>query len=337
MLTRLKNSSLHTFKSEHDLLKAISELSDIFNIKRHLLKDYVKDERLVSAYAILYGMTNKIKIGEVLGRLPEAFSEEISKMNFIDFGCGPATYSLGLMDHFEEKFGGNIIAYDKSPVMIEQGRKIFKEFYPAQDFLATHKYNDLKNIKGDTCLFFGNSANEIGRDHVMKVIRELKPKVVFFIEPGTKQSFSIMKDIRHDLKSSFSILYPCTGQGECPVKGSDWCHQYVKVTHDHEIERLCQLAHLDRRSMPLIAHVYHNKSVQENKSPVIFRKYEKQKFAQTFEVCLPNNTIQIVEVLFKGLDKSTKRELQRKQVGETISYTVVKELENDIIRVLYTS
>ena len=240
---------IYKFKSEHDLVKAIEELSLKFTQKREQISDYLKDERLTSAYTAFYLTTNMPKLEAIFKWMPEAWLEKIKHSTFIDVGAGPGTFSLAFREWANSPV--KVMQIETSPVMREQAKKLWEGLYPDEKILT-------KPV-GEKTLFFGHSANEMGAEAALKYIEDYDPDHVLFIEPGTKDFFPQMLEIREVLlKFGFQILFPCPTADECPLKGSDtdWCHQFIQVRQGSDIERLSQLVKKDRRNLPLTVHAF---------------------------------------------------------------------------------
>src|SRR5690606_20916328 len=114
------------------------------------------------------------------------------------------------------------------------------------------------NTPKEKFLLFGHSANEMGAEVASQYIDKINPQHILFIEPGTKDFFPEMLKIRqYLLENGYTTLYPCPNQEACPMQGSDdWCHQFIQIKQDDEIERISQMARKDRKLLPLTVHAY---------------------------------------------------------------------------------
>lgn len=322
----LEPTFIYRFNHEGDLLKAIDQIKFGFTTNREEIGTYVAQKRLVSAYLALYGATNMPKYSEILSRLPQELVKEIGESEFIDFGCGPGTFSFAHLDYFNN---GSVVAVDNSNLMLDQARALLESRYQKGQIEIT-KY--LPEKRGKRVLFFGHSINEMGAEFALDKIKKADAEIVMWIEPGTKQSFDILRQVRSQLlEEGYFVQYPCTGQGECPMSEDDWCHQFIKVVHDQSIERLCQLAKLDRRTLPLTAHVY-TKKRYDQKDAVIVSSYPRSKHMQQFDLCTNENQLIKFEAAFRGISKSESKELQNKLAGEQLNMEVTKEIKPDHLR-----
>lgn len=322
-LSSLMPHLLYQFKSESDLLKAIEEISLKFTRERDKIGDYLKDPRLVSAYTVFYLLTNIPKLGEVLKWMPEDWTLQLKKCDFIDLGAGPGTFSVAW-----KQLGATGVFHqiELSSLMKDQGRKIWQGLY--QEELKQGSRWEW-NSSNEKFLLFGHSANEMGSKVAIDYIEKINPDHILFIEPGTKDFFSKMLEIRdYLLKNNWNVLYPCPLSLECPMKGSenDWCHQFINVKQDSEIERISQMARKDRKLLPLTVHSYSKTFSAKNTAERLVRVLPETKFSFEWEVC-HNNQIEQDQVMKRDLTKQETRELSELLAGASIETEVVKTLE----------
>lgn len=331
----LRNLLLNPGLSESEIVQLIKSIHKSFTTNREEIEEYVVSSDLVSAYTMFYLPTNILKLSFVLNQLNQEFIQNIKNTTIIDIGSGPGTYALGFLDYFKSEFRGPLILVDKSEFMIKQAAKLINHFFPK--FKDIYYQNNLNSLKtsGDLTLFFGNSLNEIGLEKALDLINKLKPKFLFFIEPGTKDFFKIALKIRNEMsRGGYSVLYPCPSlKDKCPLEGKDdWCHQILRTTHDPSIERLSQLLKKDRRSMPFISHIYClNKKLESNFSARIIRILPETKFAFVWEVCLEEDEkIQIkqFEVPKKLLSKNLSKSLKNCSVGINFKFELIKKISD---------
>jgi ribosomal protein RSM22 (predicted rRNA methylase) len=336
----LKNLLLNPNLSEVEIVRLLKSIHLNFTTKREDIGDYAKTEDLVSAYTMFYLPTNILKLPFVLNQLNQKTIEALKKTSIIDIGSGPGTYALGFLDYFKNELSESLILVDQSDSMLKQASKIINHFFP--DFKKVHYQKNLDSFKssGDITLFFGNSLNEIGFDKAMDLIEKLKPKFLFFIEPGTKDFFKTTLKIRNEMKKrGHSVIYPCPSLNDkCPLEGKDdWCHQILYTTHDPSIERLSQLLKKDRRSMPFISHFYNLKEEIVSNLPVrLIRILKETKFALMWEVCLEENgKIQTkhFEIPKKLLTKDVLKKFKNSSVGVEVEFEIIKKVNDHLWRV----
>ncbi len=308
---------LYQFKHEHDLIKAIEELSRKFTTNREKIGDYLKDERLVSAYTAFYFITNFPKLNAIMPWMPEAWKNDLKDCAMIDLGAGPGTFSLA----WKNLFGTDeFIQIETSPVMRKQARKLWDGLHPSRE-MRQEGSSLKKNV-----LVFGHSANEMGEDAALEYVSKYNPEHILFIEPGTKEFFGKMLNIRHALiESGWHIFYPCPQETECPMKGTtDWCHQFIQVKHDPEVERLSQIMKLDRKLLPLTVQAFSKKEYPRSSERLV-RVQPETKFSFEWEVC-HNNTLEEYQVMKRGMDKSTEKSLSGVLAGNSLQSEIDKEI-----------
>jgi len=336
----LKNLLLNPNLSEVEIVRLLKSIHMNFTTNREDIGDYAKTEDLVSAYTMFYLPTNILKLPFVLNQLNQKTIEALKKTSIIDIGSGPGTYALGFLDFFKNEFSESLILVDQSDSMLKQAAKVIKHFFP--NFKNVHYQKSLDSFKtsGDITLFFGNSLNEIGFDKAMDLIEKIKPKFLFFIEPGTKDFFKTTLKIRNEMKKrGHSVIYPCPSLNDkCPLEGKDdWCHQILYTTHDPSIERLSQLLKKDRRTMPFISHIYNLKEEIVSNLPVrLIRILKETKFALMWEVCLEENgKIQTkhFEIPKKFLSKDVLKKFKNSSVGVQVEFEIIKKVNENLWRV----
>lgn len=291
-----------------------------FTKKREQIGDYVLDDDHVSSYAALYLTTNIPKLHFLLSKLSASVLEDLIKRPFIDIGCGPGTFSLGMSLLFE-KSPPEIICVDSSRVMLSQAEKMLKGFFSEVHLKTLPRFNEKKS---ESVLFYGHSINEIGISKVQDQIMMVDPEYVIFIEPGTSELFGELKILRSALLESYDVLYPCPSQAACP---NQWCHQVLRTSHDQSVERLSQLVSLDRKIMPMAAHVYRRKKVESKKIPpaTIIRFINETKFSFEYEVCFLEDGVNknaVIEIQKKQLSKEQEKSFKHSNVGDHLHFSV---------------
>jgi ribosomal protein RSM22 (predicted rRNA methylase) len=313
---------LHEFKSDSDLIKAIDEISTKFTIERHKIGDYLKNPRLVSAYTAFYLLTNIPKLEAVLKWMPQDWVAELKKSDFIDLGAGPGTFSLAWKELGGE---GDFFQIELSALMKEQGRKIWEGFHSQK--LQQGSRWDWKTEK-PKFLLFGHAANEMGASAAIDYIQKINPAHILFIEPGTKDFFPVMLEIRqYLLKKEYAVLYPCPNAEGCPMQNTtDWCHQFIQIKQDPEIERISQMARKDRKLLPLTVHAYSRTFKAQNPAERLVRVLPETKFSFEWEVC-HNNNLEHYQIMKRDLSKSEVKEMSNVLSGATLETELIKEID----------
>lgn len=308
---------LFPFPNEHDLVKAIGEISRKFTTEREHIGDYLRDERLVSAYTAFYLLTNIPKLRAVMDWMPASWKADISASSLIDLGAGPGTFSLA----WRELFGGKeFLQVETSEVMRKQARKLWDGLHPGVTM------NQDGKTSGSSVLLFGHSANEMGEKVALNYIEKYSPDHILFIEPGTKEFFPKMLNIRRELTAGgWHVLYPCPQDSECPMKGTEnWCHQFVHVGHDPEVERLSQMVKLDRKLLPLTVQAFSRKRYERADERLV-RVYPETKFSFEWQVC-HQNQLEDYQIMKRGMDRTTEKELSQKLSGAEVKSSLEKDV-----------
>jgi ribosomal protein RSM22 (predicted rRNA methylase) len=314
---------LHTFKSEHDLIKSIEELSQKFTENRAKINDYLSDKRLVSAYTAFYLTTNLPKFNAVLEWMPEAWLEELKTSHLVDLGAGPGTYSLAFREWLGKEAQG-MTQVETSPVMREQASKLWQGLYP------TEKMNQSLTVKNSDkkFLLFGHSANEMGAKKAIEYIQDINPEHILFIEPGMKDFFPVMLEIREFLiKQGYNVLFPCPQPVPCPMAGTqDWCHQFVYVKQSAEIERLSQMAKKDRRLLPLTVQAFTRSDLKASAAERVVRVMPETKFSLEWEVCV-GEQVEHYQIMKRSYEKKTLKQLDEVLAGAAVETALDKQIE----------
>lgn len=323
-LAQLLPHLLHQFSSEADLVKAVGELSAAFTTDRANIHRYLADPRLVSAYTAFYLTTNAPKLGGVLGWLSPELRDEILGLQLIDVGAGPGTFSLAW-----KLLGGKLdpVLWESAPLMREQAQRVLRGLAQTTASFASPVKGEQKRL-----LLFGHSANEMGESEAWGYVERADPEMVLFIEPGTPEVFALMLKLRQRfIQENWQIVYPCLQSGPCPLSASDWCHQYLRVRHEPDVERLTQLAHKDRRNLPVIVHVYRRGTPSAAPADLarLVRVHAPTKFSHEWEVCRPEGSALVHErfqLMFKHVARAEQAAVQALQAGDLISWESEKQI-----------
>jgi ribosomal protein RSM22 (predicted rRNA methylase) len=326
LLTKILPYLVFDFKNERDLLLAIEELSLKFTQKRELISDYLNDKRLASAYTAFYLITNAPKLEAVLNWMPPLFVDRLKSSTLIDLGAGPGTFSLAFREFVGQTV--KIVQIETSSIMREQAKKLWDGLYSGETLLQS-EYAKLIP-EGDKFLLFGHSANEMGPAQALRYIKDIQPDHILFIEPGTKDFFPQMLKIRDELiAEGFQILFPCPSSALCPLASSDndWCHQFIHIKQNSEIERISQLVKKDRRHLPLTVHAFTRRNFATETTVRVIRVFPETKFSFEWEVC-ELNVVKRYQIMKRGLSRSALKQLEDVLSGASLVVEVEKELEN---------
>jgi ribosomal protein RSM22 (predicted rRNA methylase) len=327
-LSFLRQHLLYEFKNEVDLLKAIDELSLKFTQNRDQIGDYLKDKRLVSAYTAFYLTTNVPKFEGVIPWLPSNWLDDLRQSSLIDIGSGPGTFSFAIREWVGAPL--NIVQLETSQIMREQALKLWQGLYPQEKLLQSK--NELKVLRSPKFALFGHSANEMGAEEVLNYVRDIDPDHILFIEPGTKDFFPKMLKIREALLHlGYNILFPCPTNEKCPLANSvnDWCHQFIHIKQNTDIERLSQMARKDRRLLPLTVQAFSKNRYSLTEKTRVVRVFAETKFSFEWDVCELNQNKHF-QIMKRGLSKDTLEVLAQTKAGDSLEVEVEKILEQAV-------
>lgn len=339
-LNELKPHLLYQFKSEAELVTAIEKLSKNFTVSRERIRDYGLDNRLVSAYVSFYLTTNFPKWNQVLDKM-EISTEYLADFEILDIGAGPGTFILAALENNPEQ---DIIGIETSQLMRRQGDILLKAFYPNRNIPFYPSGLKVPKAKKKRMGVFGHSANEMDVKYILDLIDKLELSEVIFIEPGTKEFFAKALEVRTTLiDKGFGIEYPCASAANCPMQGIDnWCHQFIYLRQEDDVQRLTQLVRKDRRLLPQTLMHFKNSKVESKTLKRVVRVYKPSKFSLDYEICsikssnsddaLEENYLHDLQQLTRGMKKKQIKELNKIYSGDQIQYKIIKELENGLVR-----
>lgn len=327
-LSLLRQHLLYEFKTESDLLKAIEELSVKFTQNRDQIGDYLKDRRLASAYTAFYLTTNIPKFQGIIPWLPQRWLEDLKQSSLIDIGAGPGTFSIA----FREWVGAaiEVLQIETSQIMRDQAQKLWNGLYP--DEKLSQSKSSLRDLRSQKMALFGHSANEMGPETVLNYIQDIEPDHILFIEPGTKEFFPQMLQIRHSLLGlGYNILFPCPSHDQCPLASSvhDWCHQFIHIKQSADVERLAQMVRKDRRLLPLTVQAFSKHNYSQDTKTRIVRVFAESKFSFEWDVCELNQNKHF-QIMKRGLSKEAQAKLAFAKAGDSVEVEIEKTLEQAV-------
>jgi SAM-dependent methyltransferase len=323
---------------DRKIASLLGELSERFTSRREAMSGYTENPELVSAYALFYGLTNAPKLTFLLDQLCDEEKERWRTSRFIDWGAGPGTYSLALLNYFGERFEGQVYLVDSSKLMLEQARKLLDHHFPK---IQAHYFSpqEMRRVEGESILFFGNSLNEMGIERGLALSDKLECESVALIEPGTSTMFEEILRFRKGMAGrGFQSLYPCANLSMlCPFQlredanATGWCHQVLRGSHEHAVERLSQLAGLDRKIMPFIGHIYRRQPQPPKRlgRASFVRFLAKDKHSFSWEVCLEQEgKLLLIKLQWqrKQFSKEEEKAMEKISVGKLFDFEIIKEL-----------
>lgn|GEM_PF-5869722 len=304
-LEQLSEVAPYRFKSDDELCSNILKLIDVFNHQREKISSiYDKDEYL-SAYLFYFFATNVHKISAAFKFLKPEHIQRLSQSDFIDFGSGPATASLGLLQCLPE-FKKSFFLVEQSMAMNNLAQKMMTHFAPSSQ--ANFSTN-ISGVPTSATLCFSHSFNEISRTDFQQIVTKSNPSQIILLEPGTKAVFAKTLELRQWLfDQGYSFAYPCSAELPCPLEGvDDWCHQYLKLKFPESVERITQKLKKDRRNSPVTFQVYFKGRVVERTQKIVYRGYKELKYGYSYNTCenceLKKNEITRKKMKIAGVKK----------------------------------
>lgn len=322
-LENLRPHLLYEFRNDHELEKSIEKVGTIFNHMRENLHEYVKNEKMVSAYVAYYLSTNFPKLKSVL----EMVDVDLNTYDkLVDIGTGPGTFLLAahaLNPQLE------LVGIDQSDLMLAQAMKLMKGLGVNS---PTSFGTKLLNQKRENTLFlFSHSINEMSEGQIDKYIEEIGDQDILIIEPGTKEVYQKLLVVREKLiNKEFNVHFPCGSNGPCQMNPEhDWCHQYIMVRHSEDVERMTQKLARNRRLLPLVVHYYSKKErINDNESARLVRVFKPTKHSFEWEVCLSDHTLIRLEIPSKLYSKKEQKRIVDITAGNIVKYKLIKELKD---------
>jgi len=324
-------------------MKELLELQKLFTTERKAdFSQYHLDEKKVSSYFLFHFPSNLPKFDFLLDQLSPRAKEQLYQNDFYDIGSGPGTYSFAFLRHAPKDYAGTVHLVDHSDLMLKQARQLFTRAFPNQKIEYHQKFSkDLLQRKNST-LFFGHSLNEMPTEVRRFYLNSFLGSMVLWIEPGTPAVFqTLMLERERLISQGFMPLYPCAANTACPalLREGEWCHQVVKTQQPPWLERLSQKMQMDRRSLPMMAHIYSRENERESsvtKKARLVRVKPATKYSFEWEVCLLQEAnLQWIKISlpFKKLSKSEVKSFEKISVGVEIDLEFEKELQPDYFRV----
>ena len=264
--------------------------------------------------------TNFPKLKFVLSQLSKQTRELIKNLGWIDFGCGPASLGLGLIDELGVNEGNWYQGIESSPFMRSQAKELLKVYAP--DIKADFFQSLPHKIEQNQLLVMGNVVNELTAEEVESIVKQVNPRVIIFLDIGTQDVFAKMLRLRdYLLKEDYTIDYPCRTMSSCPMaETTNWCHQKIFVTQDPLLERLGQKIKNDRRTLPFNAFVFVKGEERKSSAKEIrlIRMFTETKFSFSFEGCNNKGELEQYEILKKTLTKDQRKGFKKVNWGELI-------------------
>lgn len=331
-LEKIQRHLLYKFNNKDELISSTLKLWENFTINRSNIADYLSDEKLVSAYTAFYFLTNYQKLNTLLD-YADINPEDLEHYHIYDIGSGPGTF---LAAFSEIVFGhvGKMVGIEKSEVMRTQAKRLLSGI-GVDNFLITE--SNFEKYEGKRLAIFGHSINEMKLERAKKYLEKIDPDLIIVIEPGTKESFSGLLELRKYLLSkNYDCVYPCPSNSNCPMFGSqsDWCHQYMRIEMDLEVQELAQGMHLDRHLQAVSCFIFsRDAEIGKHASKRLVRYQRQTKHSFEWQTCVDNNgknELQNLEVTKRGMSKEDIKNTENIFPGQKVDYQEIKTLPDKI-------
>lgn len=338
-ITKVTPYLLTSFQSEAELVNLIEQVSEKFTTQRENISDYLHDEKMVAAYTTFYLTTNYPKFSHVMKHLGD-LADDFKDCEWIDIGCGPGTFLFAVKDFYAGALKTNLWGIETSALMRKQAKKIQQGLYPYSNISIVQSASEIPVKEKKRIVVFGHSLNEMGNEKALQYLKALMPDKILIMEPGTKSFFKQYLDLRSALiEQDYSCLYPCPSNGECPMQEQDdWCHQYLKVKYDLEVERLTQISHRNRKWLPMTLGLY-EKNIDKNwnfSEARVIRTYPSTKFSFEWDACFlkdQKNSIMHFQVMKRKMTKEKIKKWEELLAGSSVQFEIDKDLGDNTLRV----
>lgn len=208
-----------------NIADAILQLSD-FYIKNPQQATPWSENYCQLAYRYYFLPLNIIRASGVIQRGKQVgFFSDLT--HFIDWGAGPGTASLALVNQLRQKI--------QSQILIDHSKEVFKVFSDVHKTLSNPEISTKNNLsdylqnKNSTALIFSYSITEI--KDLPKDWDQFEALMI--LEPATSEDGRKLLKLRDQLiQKEYHIYAPCVHQLSCPLLSEskhDWCHDRFSV------------------------------------------------------------------------------------------------------------
>lgn len=251
----IKGTSSDSEWNEKDVkyfAKGIIKLNESFTItKTDRAMNYFNDPVMRSGYLAYFLPVNAMKAYSLLTKINPSIPRP--KIQILDLGAGPLTFSLGYLFFLANKLTkrkGNteiiIHAVEQNEKILKDGTTLLHNFVKASGldkkvkvkvipYVGNAFQTRLKTNSVDLILS-GNFLNEIPErrkqaEYFLKLLRKHShPHTqVFLLEPASKKISRDLQSLRDQIigETDYTVLAPCLHQQTCPLNltaKSDWCN-----------------------------------------------------------------------------------------------------------------
>lgn len=210
------------------LAQAASELSDNYRFRQDGSHQFIFSEAHRIAYVAARMPATYAAIRAVLREL------QLPVTSLLDLGAGPGTAAWAASEMFAELQTITLLERDRE--LIQLGKSLAAQAEHAALRAAKWQVFDLKTTQSlprHDVVICSYVLGELPRNAACSVVQaawEAATQAIVLIEPGTMQSFGLMREWRDDLlQAGGHIIAPCPRMLDCPMPENDWCHFAARV------------------------------------------------------------------------------------------------------------
>ncbi|MCR4662078.1 MAG: small ribosomal subunit Rsm22 family protein [Clostridia bacterium] len=211
--------------SNKELIKASNDISSKY------LNNTSNGNRMVTSklQACAYGITRFPATYKALSTILEWIDPTLinESKTLLDFGAGSGASTLAVLDSISSIEKAVLI--EREAEMINLGKHIFNAASYSQSiqyFNTNELINSLK-YKSDIVVasYVFNEIDNNEKTKLLSTLYSLTENILIIVEPGTKNGFENIKNIRNELIDNKGyIVCPCCHNESCKLDNEDWCH-----------------------------------------------------------------------------------------------------------------
>ncbi|MBP5492018.1 MAG: hypothetical protein J6Y08_04165 [Clostridiales bacterium] len=217
-----------------DLKKVSSEITRRYKNESGQNRHLIDRELEAKVYAAVRMPATFSAVSDAMEYSFSDLSDSIETVLDIGDGSGAATWAAEV--NFAPK---KIMCLEREEVMRKTGALLMQtdpdlaEKTTWQEFdLLKDSLSDVQSEKSDLIIssYVLNELSPKDRASVVDALWNAAGKYLLIVEPGTKEGFSVIAQIRNQLLSKGAhLLAPCPHDGPCAMSSDDWCHFACRV------------------------------------------------------------------------------------------------------------
>ena len=206
---------------------------------RHTQDKDLKNIREAQAYATSRLPATQAVGEQVLSILKEVYPHPLPRV--LDLGAG-----LGGSRWLFQNIAQTLFLVEKNPHMLALGKALQ---HPLGTFLSgDYKSLDLPQVD---LVWASYTLSELKDPALLfSKLKQMSPKVLIFIEPGTPKGFDVIRLGREVfIEWGYHALAPCGHNAPCPMPTGDWCHFSKRIirTKGHQRTKGASLPYEDEK------------------------------------------------------------------------------------------